>query len=229
MKDKSLIKLKKIVAESYQLTAEHFSNTRSKMAASDFIWAADQIKIDDDILDAGCGNGRLLDYIKTSPQKYLGIDQSQTLIQIAWQLHPKYNFNNFNLLTETFPSQKFSLIFCSAVLSHIPGRRERIKVLQNLLMAGKSEVRLVISFWKMGDKYKNKIYLNIFKKIIGQYKFPLRELVFPWKNSQGEEVCQRYYHYFTKRSFKKEISLAGWKIDSEHDDKHNYWLIASKR
>jgi trans-aconitate methyltransferase len=228
MNNKSLTKLKKIVSESYQLTAEHFSNTRSKIAAPDFVWAASQVKVDDYVLDAGCGNGRLLDYIKTSPDKYLGIDQSQALVEIAQQLHPEYSFNNFDLQTATLPSQKFSLIFCSAVISHVPGVKERKKVLQSLLAAGKPKARLLISFWKMNDKHKNKIYLNLFKKIIGQYNFPLRELVFPWKNAQGEEVCQRYYHYFTKKSFQRELKLAGWQIETERDDKHNYWAVAVK-
>ncbi|MDD2681149.1 MAG: class I SAM-dependent methyltransferase [Patescibacteria group bacterium] len=229
MRDKTLAKLKGIVAESYQLTADHFSNTRSKIAASDFIWAASQIKESDDVLDAGCGNGRLLDYVKTSPDKYLGIDQSQALVERAQQLHPEYSFKSFDLTESDLPSQKFSLIFCSAVLSHIPGKRARIKVLQDLLSTGKTGSRLLISFWKMNGKYKNKIYLNFLKKIIGQHRFPVRELVFPWKNAQGEEICQRYYHSFTKSSFRKEISLAGWKIEEERDDKHNYWLMASKK
>ncbi|MCF7860478.1 class I SAM-dependent methyltransferase [Patescibacteria group bacterium] len=228
MDNKNLEKLKKIVLDSYELTAEHFSSTRSKIAAPDFIWASEQIKADDFVLDAGCGNGRLLDYIKNNPDRYLGIDQSSSLVDIAKNLHPGYSFKKTDLISLAIPSQKFSLIFCSAVLSHIPGRKDRIKALQNFLTVSSPGARLVISFWKMKGKYKNNIYLNFFKKIIGQYQFPLRELVFPWKDSKGKETCLRYYHYFTKKSFKQEILRAGWKIETEHDDRHNYWVIAVK-
>jgi len=228
MRNKTIAKLKSIVADSYQLTADHFSSTRSKVAASDFIWAASQIKEDDYILDAGCGNGRLLDYINNTADQYLGLDQSLSLVEIARKLHPNYIFKQLDLTSLDIPSQKFSLIFCSAVLSHIPDRKTRIQVLQNFLKSSRPDARLIISFWKMNGKYKNKVYINFFKKIIGQYKFPVKELVFPWKDNKGKNICLRYYHYFTKSSFTKELNLAGWKPDSIMDDKHNYWVIATK-
>jgi len=92
MNNKNLEKLKKIVLDSYELTAEHFSSTRSKVAAPDFIWASEQVKADDLVLDAGCGNGRLLDYVKLPVNQYLGLDQSISLIKIARELHKGHKF-----------------------------------------------------------------------------------------------------------------------------------------
>lgn len=225
MNNKSLEKLKKIVLDSYELTAEHFSSTRSKIAAPDFIWATKQIKENDFVLDAGCGNGRLLDYVKLPVNQYLGLDQSVSLIKIARDLHPGYKFTLGELTDKNnYPKEGFSLIFCSAVLSHIPGKAERQKVLKNFFEASQLNGRLLISFWKMNKTYKQKTRFSLRNFFLAE-----RELVFPWKSAEGKQICLRYYHLFSKKSFKREIIKTGWKIETENDDVHNYWLIAVKK
>ncbi|MBN2884988.1 class I SAM-dependent methyltransferase [Patescibacteria group bacterium] len=225
MNSKRLEELKKIVLDSYELTASHFSSTRSKVAALDFIWATEQVKETDFVLDAGCGNGRLLDYVKLPDNQYLGLDQSASLVKIAQELHSGYKFIQGELTNgSNYPSNKFSLIFCSSVLSHIPGKAERQKVLKNFFEASKSDGRLLISFWKIDKKYRQKRQFNL-----RNFFLDGRELVFPWKNSEGKQICLRYYHLFSKRDFKREIIKAGWNIEQENDDKYNFWLIASKK
>jgi ubiquinone/menaquinone biosynthesis C-methylase UbiE len=225
MNSKKLEKLKKIVLDSYELTAEHFSGTRSKIAASDFIWATKQIRDGDFVLDAGCGNGRLLDYVKLTTEQYHGLDQSVSLIKIAQNLHPKYKFTLGELTDKNnYPNKQFSLIFCSAVLSHIPSKSERRKVLKNFLEVSQIGGRLVVSFWKLDNKYKQRAIFglrNLF--LFGG------DLVFPWKSAAGKKICLRYYHLFSKKSFKREIIRAGWNIEQENDDKYNFWLIVSKK
>jgi len=225
MNNKNLEKLKKIVLDSYELTAEHFSSTRSKVAAPDFIWASEQVKADDLVLDSVCGNCCLLDYVKLPVNQYLGLDQSISLIKIARELHKGHKFTLGELSDkDNYPTNTFSLIFCSAVLSHIPGKKERQKVLKNFFDASKTDGRLLVSFWKMDKKYKQKTRFRL-----GSLLLSKRELIFPWKDASGKQICLRYYHLFSKRSFKREIVKAGWKIEQEKDDKYNYWLIAGKK
>lgn len=227
MKPKRLVKLKEIVASSYELTAQHFNETRSKVAAPDFVWAVNQIGSDDQVLDAGCGNGRLLDYIKLRPEQYLGLDQSSSLLAYARDKHPGYNFIKADLsAVEALIREKFSLIFCSAVISHIPGRKERREVLRSLLAATLPEGRLIISFWKLEGRNRRKLYLTWWKKMTGRHPYGWRDLIFPWKNARGEEISPRYYYAFTKRYFCRELRRAGWRIESVRNDRFNYWVIA---
>lgn len=229
MRQERLNELKKIVANSYELTADHFNQTRSKIAAADFQWAASLINSTDKVFDTGCGNGRLLDYIKIQPENYLGLDQSQKLIDLACQQHSGYDFKQGELTNiDNFPEAFSSVIFCSAVISHIPGRESREAVLHSFLNLSQPDGRLIISFWKMGKKYRRQLRLNLWKKITGRHPYSWRDLIFPWKDSSGREISSRYYHCFSKRSFRREISAAGWKIESENDDKFNYWLVARK-
>lgn len=221
--------LKKIVADSYELTAVQFDSTRSKIAAADFQWAANQIGTDDEIFDAGCGNGRLLDYLSNDFGQYLGFDQSEHLISLAQQRHPNYQFLVGDLSDlSILPSDRFSIIFCSAVISHLPGRRERRQLLKSFLRLSRSHGRLIINVWKLEGRYRRKLWRIWWLKLTGRHPYGWRDLIFPWKNSEGNTVSPRYYHAFTRRGFRREIRQSGWQIESVRDDRFNYWLIAKK-
>ena len=229
MKEKILAQLKRIVADSYEATAEHFAETRNKVPAPDFLWAVGKLRADDFVLDVGCGSGRLLGVLPIDTSRYLGIDQSAALLAIARREHVDYRFIAGDLtLAETWPENKYLAVFCSAVINHIPGRTERIKVLRSMLSAAKTGGRLIISYWKLEGKYRNKIWSMRLKRLFGLYAYGWNELVFPWKNNRGDKVALRYYHLFTRNGFKREIREAGWNIKEEYDSRYNYWLVAEK-
>lgn len=229
MKEKRLLELKNIVARSYELTASQFNATRSKVAAPDFQWAAKQISSNDKVFDAGCGNGRLLDYVAISPMNYFGFDQSKNLLSLAQDNHPGYHFEVGDLAKiNSLKDFSFSVIFCSAVLSHIPGKKQRQDILRSFYNLSSPGTRLIISFWKMKGKYRRQLWRNWWKKLSGQYPYGWRDLIFPWKNQKGQEVSARYYYYYSRRRFKRDILAAGWEIQSLHNDSFNYWLIAVK-
>lgn len=229
MKPERLKELKQLVASSYEVTAKHFDATRSKTAAVDFLWAANQIGPDDEVLDAGCGNGRLLNYNNIEPEKYLGLDQSSVLVDLAAKRYPQHHFIHQSLDDlSKLPADSFSVIFCSAVIMHLPGKRERRRVLQEFLRLSHHRGRLIISFWKMENRYRRELWLTRWRKLSGRHPYGWRDLIFPWRDAQGNELCPRYYHVFTKRSFKRELNRAGWKIEATRDDRFNYWAIARK-
>lgn len=231
MNSKTQKELQSIVEASYELTGEHFNGTRSKMAAADFLWAVGKINKEDVVLDLGCGNGRLLDYTLLTPDRYLGIDNSKNLLQVAKSRYPEYVFlkKDLNNLKD-IPSLKFSIIFCSAVIIHIPGRRNRIKLLADWGQLAQPEAKLIISAWKMkGKNYKRLKIKSFFLNLFRGKPLTWRDLVFPWLDQDGKEACSRYYHYFSKIGLKRELKAAGWIVEDVLDDKYNFWFIARRK
>lgn len=222
--------LNRIVKESYDLTANHFNATRSKMATTDFLWAAERISSNDKVLDAACGNGRLLDYVNLTTNKYLGIDSNEKLIKIAKGNYSDYNFECLNLQNiTTLKEQDFSRIFCSATIIHIPGEKERIRLLKDFYQLSTDDAKLIISAWKMTGKHYWKLKLESILKNLFKLKLNCwRELVFSWRDQDGIKVGLRYYHLFSRRGLKKELIAAGWRVQESLNDRHNFWYIAVK-
>jgi ubiquinone/menaquinone biosynthesis C-methylase UbiE len=231
MKKDKQAQLNEIVKNSYESMADHFSATRSKMAAADFLWAANKVSSQDKVLDAGCGNGRLLDYVLLTPENYLGLDNSNSLLQIAKERYPSFQFlkkdlNNLDEVTE----KDFSVVFCSAVIIHIPGLAKRLKLLENFYQLSSPEAKLIISAWKMkGSYYQSLKWKSFFKHLFSFRLFTWRDLVFPWLDQDGKATGLRYYHYFSKRGLRQELKKAGWQVTEELDDRYNFWLVAKKK
>jgi 2-polyprenyl-3-methyl-5-hydroxy-6-metoxy-1,4-benzoquinol methylase len=223
--------LNEIVKNSYERMADHFSATRSKMAAADFLWAANKISSRDKVLDAGCGNGRLLDYVLLTPENYLGLDNSNSLLQIAKERYPQFKFlkKDLNHLDEV-TEKDFSVVFCSAVIIHIPSRANRLKLLENLYKLSNPEAKLIISAWKMKGRYYQSLkWKSFFKRLFSLRLSTWRDLVFPWLDQDGKAAGLRYYHYFSKKELRKELKKTGWQVTEKLDDKYNFWLVAEKK
>jgi hypothetical protein len=54
------------------------------------------------------------------------------------------------------------------------------------------------------------------------------DIIFDWKNNDGEIAGKRYYHAFRKRELKKIIKKAGLKTRRIYKDKYNYYAIITK-
>lgn len=194
------------VVRSYDVIARHFSATRFK------IWPwlkelTEKVKSSDNILDVGCGNGRLLDVLP-SDARYHGIDVSKELLVSAKQKYPylKENFKIFDGIHFPFCDSYFDWVFSVAVLHHIPGRDLRkkfFKEINRVLMPGGRAVVTVWDLWHI--KFMADWLHNISYKIIGKSKIDWRDMYVPWKNQAGEIVVRRYFHMFIKREL---ISLA---------------------
>src|SRR3989338_5509558 len=76
------------------------------------------------VLDLGCGNGRLLTFLdKQGYESYLGLDQSQELLKLAFKEHPGNRFV-FDDMTEKLPAEKFDALFAIASFHHVPPSRQ---------------------------------------------------------------------------------------------------------
>lgn len=121
------------------------------------------------ILDAGCGNGRLVSWLRSGgfTGKYLGVDASVELIAKAKQNFPAEKFLHADL-QDFVSAQKFSAVFCIAVLHHLPDAASRLQVLQNLYANLETGGELFLTTWNL---WQPRYYRYILKSFFtGNYR-----------------------------------------------------------
>ncbi|MFA6417157.1 MAG: class I SAM-dependent methyltransferase [Patescibacteria group bacterium] len=234
MKSEIIKQLSALSKQSYNKIAADFDATRKKYLWPEISKLSADIKAGARILDAGCGNGHLLEAFSNKQIEYLGIDNSRALLDLAKANYPAYNFQELDLSSPDFANtdflagQKFDFIFCIAVLQHIPSRDLRVQLLKNFKTLLYPGGQLIISNWNLWASPKRSLlFKQALKKIIGLNKLDFGDVIFPWKNSAGEEVSERYYHAFCKRELKRLALRAGFKKIVVKKDARNYWLILS--
>lgn len=90
-----------------------------------------------DVLDAGCGNGRLLQYTSTVSNA-IGIDKSEVINL----LKDKYQVYQMDINAMTFPENHFDVIYSCGVLHHTPSTKKAFMDLIKVLKPGG-----LISIW----------------------------------------------------------------------------------
>jgi ubiquinone/menaquinone biosynthesis C-methylase UbiE len=231
MEEKRVQELLELVKRNYQEIAAEFDSTRKKEIWPEIREFAGNIKSGDRILDVACGNGRLIETLKDKNVYYLGVDNSSELIKLAKENYSGYEFVVDDMLElKSIPNDSFDNIFCLAALQHIPTKELRIKALKLIAAKLKDNGEIIISNWNLWSKKKYRLLLlkNYWLKIIGKNELGYNDLVFSWKNVEGEEVSERYYHAFTKKELKKLARLAGLKVLTLRRDKYNFWLVLKK-
>ncbi len=186
----------------YNLISQQFSSTR-KNIWKEFGFLFENLEKNTSILDLGCGNGRFYHFFKDKKINYWGVDISEKLIEKAKENHPRANFETANALNLPFEDEKFDSIFSLAVFHHIPTVEERIKFLKEAKRVLKKNGILKISVWNLLEYKKELYFKNIFKKISGEISF--RDVFLPWKNSKGEIITERYYHFFTQKELEEMV------------------------
>jgi len=234
MKTEKAQKLLELVRNNYQDIAVDFDATRKKEIWPEIRIFVEKVKAGDNILDLGCGNGRLLEALKEKDIKYLGVDNSLELISLAKNNYPSQKFIVGDILALNNNAEiiagAYDLIFCLAVLQHIPSKELRIKVLKDMSAKLKSGGEMIISNWNLwaNKKYRPQLIKNYFLKLIGRNEFDANDLIFPWKNSRGEEKTNRYYHAFAEKELKNLARTAELQVVFLKKDKYNLWLVLKK-
>lgn len=230
--------LLKIVHDNYDQVSEKFSQTRKYISNS---WAelkriAAGIKDGESVLDIGCGNGRLLELIGDRRVGYVGVDNSEKLLEQARINYLGHRFIQGDILDlGRLPELNFDYVFAIALIHHIPDRELRGKALKQLKNKVGVNGTIVISTWNLWSrvwvkqKFRQKIIKFALLKIIGKNQMDFGDVLFDWKNNRGERVSKRYYHAFTKCGLKKLGRKAGLKVEKIFKDKHNYYLILKNK
>lgn len=224
MKKNKVDKLLELVESSYNEVASEFSQTRKKELWPKLKELGDEVFENALVLDLACGNGRLLEAFGNKKINYLGVDSSRELIKIAKKDYPDFSFKVANMV-DFKGEKKYDYIFCIAALQHIPSHKLRLEVLSNIKNYLARDGKLIISNWNIWESpHRFKLYKATLKKIIGLNKLAYNDIVFPWKDSKGRDLSDRYYHAFTKRELVSLASKAGYLEIKLKKDKYNYWL-----
>jgi len=193
----------------YNKIVEKFSNTR-KFSWREFEDFLQYVNEGDTVLDAGCGNGRLIELLSKKNIEYTGIDYSDKLINIARKQHPGHNFLVGDITTLPFSNNKFNVIFCIATLHHIPGQKLRQQTIQGISRILKKNGYLIMTNWNLWQKmWWPMLIQNALQKITGQSQLDWQDILKPWKNEQGEIIIKRYIHSFRPGELKKLLSKNG--------------------
>ena len=155
MNKKMQNKLLNIVKKNYNEIASKFSQTRQKLIWPELTNLAQDIKDNDNILDAGCGNGRLLEIFKNKKINYLGVDSSKGLISEAQKNWPNYNFQVGDILElDKLKQTNFDYVFCVAVLHHLPGQDLQVEALRQIKNKIKPDGKIILTVWNLWSQKK---------------------------------------------------------------------------
>ncbi len=149
----------------YEQVAPAFAETRSRPwpgFAVAFAYVRPRCPVPWSVLDVGCGNGRLLQYLgeQRLVQQYVGVDANATLLANA---RPKAHapaisavacrFLQADIATADWPvglagTASFDVVACLATLHHLPGLTLRQAVVQAMARLLRPGGYLVLSNWQ---------------------------------------------------------------------------------
>ncbi|GJM41147.1 MAG: hypothetical protein DHS20C20_14290 [Ardenticatenaceae bacterium] len=105
-------------------------------------------------LDVGCGNGRFAEFLQSQDRigDFVGVDFSEELLSDA-ALNAVGSFYQRNLLAPGCLDGlgQFPAISCLAVMHHLPGKANRVRLLQEIRAHLTENGRLLISNWQFMD------------------------------------------------------------------------------
>jgi tRNA (uracil-5-)-methyltransferase TRM9 len=207
-------KILESVKSAYSNIADDFDCTRKALwpGLENFL---PYVKNGDQVLDAGCGNGRLYQLFQGKNIQYIGCDNNMELIARAKKNYPSAEFAIGDLLHLPFSDNAFDVVFCIAAFHHIPGRELRRTSLLEMKRVLKPGGYMCMTNW---DRYNKKYFFYILKygilKIFGLSKMDFKDVLVPWK-----KTISRYYHCFTLHELEKEFQGAGFSIQKKYKQK----------
>jgi len=187
--------------QSYNQIAKEFSASRV------YVWPDIEIlfkyvKKGDLVLDAGCGNGRILEKLKEKEIDYIGIDFSEGLISEAKWKFPEHDFRIMDLTDELRFNKKFDVVFLISVLNHFPKNMHE-KILMNIkkvLKPGGYLLMINWNLWQLGAKK------SVWRS---QKQDHFQEVITRW--GSGDKKVSLFYYAFTTKQIKNLLKITDYK------------------
>lgn len=225
---------KKIIQDTskgYDLISEKFTQTRNHLW-KDLEFIGSYCKKGDKVLDFGCGNGRLLDFLEKKDIDYTGVDISAKLLKEAQNRFrgPKVEFQKISGL-DSLPleSNSFNIVYAIAALHHLPSQEMRKKMAEEFYRILRPEGTIVITVWNLWQrKYWRNIFFNWEEKILGRSFLDWNDCYVDFQDNRGR-IFPRYHHAFTKKELAELFSQAGFSIGKcDTINGKNIVLVGSK-
>lgn len=215
------------VRNTYNKIASHFNLTRQKLW-EDLVYFTPFIKDGQDVLDLGCGNGRLIELLGEKHINYTGVDISSNLIYEAKKREYNKNINvEFkvnDILNIDIPEKKYDLIILVAVLQHIPKAFHK-EIIVKIHKSLKDNGVLLMTNWNMWQKkYIKYILVNLKIFLFGsvkkeKYGIPINDYGFkdvfvPYQAGNDNSIIavDRYHYAFTKFEIDRLLKNNNFKI-----------------
>lgn len=215
------------LANFYDQNCQKFSQTRNYWW-SDLNFIRKYLKKKGKILDFGCGNGRLLEFLRKekSDLEYQGVDISQGLIEIAREKYPNQKFIILqNQEKLPFKDLSFDLIIAIAVFHHFSPEMAE-KTFQELYRILKKEGKIILTVWYLWSwKYLPFLWQNLFSKKVllsGEISFG--------NNKKNTRWC----YWWTLGKIKRVLEKSGFVVLksgvtlSKTNQKRNYWVVGTR-
>lgn len=245
MKTETVKNLIKKTISDYSKIAPDFARTRT------FPWQIMQefaqfVKPGDQVLDFGCGSGRLLDVLEKENLVYVGVDPVLELINIARQkyvdvtafdqsargraqkIKRSIDFRvldidpgNFKL---DFADDYFNHVFSVAVFHHLPSKELRLSVLKEFRRILKGDGYVFLSVWNLWQmKFWPKLIKFSLLKIFGKIEdIDYGDLFISYSSPDKKTVVDRYHHAFCKSELTSLAKEAGFKVEKVFYDKKKF-------
>jgi SAM-dependent methyltransferase len=192
------------VKDDYSEIAQSFSDTR-QFPWKDFDLFLPFYRSDGDVLDLGCGNGRLYAQFlkKHGFGSYLGVDQVENLIELARKDNPDAEFLLADISRLPELGEKYDAIFAIASFHHIPPILQ-LRTLKSWNKALKPGGYLFMTNWNL---WQRRFWPLTFRSILWP-SYGFLGVLIPW-----QKKVLRYYYAFTKRRLSRLLTKAGFKIE----------------
>lgn len=224
MRDEIVKLLLEKVKKDYSVISERFDQTRRR-PWSEFEMFLPYLNKGDKLLDCGCGNGRLFAFLKDKNIDYVGIDNSEALINLAKFRHPDAKFLVADQIDLPFPDASFDHVWNIAAFHHVPSAKLRKKVLSEMRRVLKPGGYLILTVWNLWQKkYRKYVIKSILRNLLfGEYE--INDTFIPWGK---EKLVLRYYHAFRMKELEKLLKEADFSIVDKYDTTYNFCFIVKK-
>lgn len=236
MKQSVADKILSDVPDVYDQIADHFSLTRNELW-NELEAFRGRVLPKQKVLDAGCGNGRLMKLFEGIDCQYVGVDNSAKLLAKAQQassgfasLHP--SFVEGSLLSLPFPDNSFDHVFCIAAFHHIPSKKFQLQGAKELYRVLRPGGSLVMTNWDLRHQWRYvaqqlRLRFTMPKLFFGSAFF---DFFIPW--TRGQQTFYRYYRAFSQKELEGILSKAGFNscvsVSTPQAQKRNICITAVK-